>query len=178
MPINSLAEWLRKIRSCSWPLGFFYPVLKIGLYGPPIHGHMVFISLCVYTRKGEILYIFVVKSWLHCISIWGQNTKKKHKTNVMLLFSAGSQKEEIGKLKPTSLPKRKKNLSVCIWEGEQEWGFSWTPCWIHRAKSWDRIAQLANCFGWSPCSLRSNSFPVFGQDREKLGTYKFDVAFD
>jgi hypothetical protein len=41
-----------------------------------------------------------------------------------------------------------------------------------------RIMQPADCFGWSLCALQSDSFPVFGQDREKLGTHQCDVAFD
>lgn len=71
-----------------------------------------------------------------------------------------------------------KNLGVRIWEGEQEWGFTWSSYWIQRARSWDRVTQLADCFGWSPRALQSDSFPVFGQDREKLGTHEFDVVFD
>ena len=69
-----------------------------------------------------------------------------------------------------------KNLGVHIWEGEQEWGFTWSSYWIQRAKSRDRVTQLADCFGWSRSALQSDSFPVFGQDRGKLGTHKFDVV--
>lgn len=45
-------------------------------------------------------------------------------------------------------------------------------------QSWEELCNAVDCFGWSLCALQSDSFPVFGQDREKLGTHKCDVAFD
>lgn len=128
----------------------------------------------VYIRKGGTLYILQVKTLFQCISIEDKTLKKSTKNRWSVSIFGLFPKLEVAKSAHKSTPKiwacafervnrNEVSLEALLNPESQELGQSYSIC---------RLLWLVFL-----CALQSDSFPVFGQDREKLGTHEFDVVF-